>query len=65
MNMKIVVAGVGAFGQKHLDAIRTHRRRRGGSRWSAGELDADAKKSRRSIGVPHATTDLADSAGAA
>ena len=28
--IKIVVAGVGAFGQKHLDAVQTHRRRRSG-----------------------------------
>ena len=56
--MKIILAGAGAFGIKHLDAIRQI----GGIDVLSvvgRELDATREVARK-YGVPHATTDLAD-----
>ena len=56
--MKIILAGAGAFGIKHLDAIKQI----GGIEVLSvvgRELDATREVARK-YGVPHATTDLAD-----
>ncbi len=61
--MKVVVAGVGAFGQKHLDALQAHRRRRSGvDRRATARADRGSRaqvwraarhhRSRRSAGAP-------------
>ena len=56
--MKIVVAGVGAFGQKHLDAVKLI----GGVEVASivGRELAPTEDVARKYGVPHATTDLAE-----
>jgi 2-hydroxy-4-carboxymuconate semialdehyde hemiacetal dehydrogenase len=56
--MKIVVAGVGAFGQKHLDAVKLI----GGIEVASivGRELAPTEEVARKYGVPHATTDLAE-----
>ncbi len=56
--MKIVVAGVGAFGQKHLDAVKLI----GGVEVASvvGRQLAPTEEIARKYGVPHATTDLAE-----
>jgi 2-hydroxy-4-carboxymuconate semialdehyde hemiacetal dehydrogenase len=56
--MKIIVAGAGAFGQKHLDAIRTI----GGVEVAAvvGRELEPTRAVARHYGVGHATTDLAE-----
>ncbi len=56
--MKIVVAGVGAFGQKHLDAVKLI----GGIDVVSvvGRERAPTEEVARKHGVPHATTDLAE-----
>lgn len=56
--MKIVVAGPGAFGQKHLDAIKQI----GGVEvvsLTGRDIEATRATAAR-YGIPHATTDLAD-----
>ena len=56
--MRIILAGAGAFGQKHLEAIRTI----GGIEVVAlvgRELDATRSAAQR-FGVPHATTSLTE-----
>jgi 2-hydroxy-4-carboxymuconate semialdehyde hemiacetal dehydrogenase len=54
---KIIVAGVGAFGQKHLDAVKLI----GGIEVVSivGRELAPTEEVARKYGVPHATTDLA------
>ncbi|HKZ74642.1 MAG TPA: Gfo/Idh/MocA family oxidoreductase [Steroidobacteraceae bacterium] len=56
--MKIVVAGAGAFGQKHLDAIRQI----GGIEVASvvGRQLEPTREIAAKYGVPHATTDLAE-----
>jgi 2-hydroxy-4-carboxymuconate semialdehyde hemiacetal dehydrogenase len=56
--MKIVLAGAGAFGQKHLDAIKTI----AGVEVAAlvGRRLEPTEAEARRYGVPHATTDLAE-----
>jgi 2-hydroxy-4-carboxymuconate semialdehyde hemiacetal dehydrogenase len=56
--MKIVVAGMGAFGQKHLDAVKLI----GGIEVVSvvGRELAPTEEVARKYGVPHATTDLAE-----
>ena len=56
---EVVVAGVGAFGQKHLDALQADRRRRSGV-GRRPPARAHAKRWRASTASPHATTDLAE-----
>jgi 2-hydroxy-4-carboxymuconate semialdehyde hemiacetal dehydrogenase len=55
---KIVVAGVGAFGQKHLDAVRLIDGVEVVS--VVGRQLAPTEEIARKYGVPHATTDLAE-----
>jgi 2-hydroxy-4-carboxymuconate semialdehyde hemiacetal dehydrogenase len=56
--MKIVVAGVGAFGQKHLDAVKLIGAIEVVS--IVGRELASTEAVARKYGVPHATTDLAE-----
>ena len=56
--MKIVVAGVGAFGQKHLDAVKLIAGVEVAS--VVGRQLAPTEEVARKYGVPHATTDLAE-----
>jgi len=55
---KVVVAGVGAFGQKHLDAIKLIAGVEVVS--VVGRQRAPTEEVARKYGVPHATTDLAE-----
>jgi 2-hydroxy-4-carboxymuconate semialdehyde hemiacetal dehydrogenase len=56
--MKIVMAGAGAFGQKHLDAVRQI----GGIEVVSlvGRQLAPTEEVARKYGIPHATTDLGE-----
>ncbi len=56
--MKIILAGAGAFGQKHLDAIKQI----GGIEVASlvGRQLEPAQEAAKKYGVPHATTDLAE-----
>ena len=56
--MKVVLAGVGAFGQKHLEAIRTI----GDIEVVAlvGRAPEQTRDAAAKFGVPHATTELAE-----
>ncbi|HEX6638735.1 MAG TPA: Gfo/Idh/MocA family oxidoreductase [Steroidobacteraceae bacterium] len=57
--MKVIVAGVGAFGIKHLDAIRNIAGVEVVS--VVGRQQQPTEEVARKYGVPHATTDLAES----
>ena len=60
--MKIVLAGAGAFGQKHLDAIRAIHAT-GGDVEVVSVVGRQLEPTREvagKYGVPHATTDLAE-----
>ncbi len=56
--MKIILAGAGAFGQKHLEAIRTI----GGIEVVAlvGREAGQTREAAAKFGIPHATTELAE-----
>jgi 2-hydroxy-4-carboxymuconate semialdehyde hemiacetal dehydrogenase len=56
--LKTVIAGVGAFGQKHLDAIKLIAGVEVAS--VVGRQLAPTEEIARKYGVPHATTDLAE-----
>jgi len=56
--MKIVIAGAGAFGQKHLDAVKLIAGVEVDS--VVGREIAPTQEVARKYGVPHATTDLAE-----
>ena len=58
--MKVALAGAGAFGIKHLEAIAEDRRR---ARWSRsiGRTLERRRRSPRKFGIGHVTTDLAES----
>ncbi len=57
--MKVVLAGAGAFGLKHLDAIKRDRRRRGRLGGRPASSDATQEVARK-YGVPHADDGLAE-----
>jgi 2-hydroxy-4-carboxymuconate semialdehyde hemiacetal dehydrogenase len=57
--MKVIVAGVGAFGTKHLDAIKNISGVEVVS--VVGRQQEPTEEVARKYGVPHATTDLAES----
>jgi 2-hydroxy-4-carboxymuconate semialdehyde hemiacetal dehydrogenase len=57
--MKVIVAGVGAFGTKHLDAIKNIAGVEVVS--VVGRQQEPTEEVARKYGVPHATTDLAES----
>ncbi|HEU5134042.1 MAG TPA: Gfo/Idh/MocA family oxidoreductase [Steroidobacteraceae bacterium] len=57
-SMKVVIAGVGAFGQKHLDAVKLIAGVEVAS--VVGRQLAPTEEVARKYGVPHATTNLAE-----